>query len=772
MKQISEKDLIKKLILSNKINETIERLRSLFSRYLIVKDKNDESKNIVDKFYDELFMLSNRLSGIIELRNLGITDDETSDNEKKNLQNPLLNILENLPNDFYSFLYEEEHEKNIWEKAKNSDGLNDYNAYLKKYPKGKFVNEAQYFKQKLEILKKIETKNIELIRYEEIIISEQKEKKIWEETVRKNTIASYQIYLDMYASDGKFLSEAKIGKQKLEALEFKKQNEIELAELEKRIQNEQAENQAWKIANHKDKVSSYEEYLNKYPSGNFSEKAIRLIKKIKEKKDFIRKKETLRKDDEQKELASWNLANSKDTFVSYDIYLKKYPNGKYSKQASVYKKRILILQKRSKAEEELSILNEIIEKDEKEKLMWEDAKKTSSINLFREYVSSYPDGRFITRAKKMLLDLEVKKRKREEEELIRSLELKAEQENRKEEEIYISDNKEETEKKKLTPLSNFNFDEKNKKVEEKDIVKESEELDNYIKEIEKKNKENEKKSLHTEKNIPKLEEKIKISEEENLENENIKYEKKLEEVAKEAEKKARLRYEVQKKKDKKVSRNTKILFWAITVMITVWFVTNYLLDFIDKRGKMEHEKEIAMEEEQEKIINKRHKDSIENVLAMQREKGIYNKKSKEQARQDSINNLKEQEKANEETKRIKQENMALLEDWNKLSDAWKNILSKAGKFGNKPSANDLRKLSKVKILDINGNKDIKNLNPIKIFPNLSKLKMENTEISDLNPLKNFGKLKELFCSNSKVSKDEVRSFRKANPKCFVVFVQK
>ncbi len=770
MKPISEKDLIKKLILSNKINETIESLRSLFSRYLIVKDNNDESKKIVDKFYDELFMLSNRLSGIIELKNLGITDDETSANAKKNIQNPLLNILENLPKDFYSFLDREKQEKNIWEEAKNSDVLGDYNEYLKKYPRGKFVNEAQYFKQKLEILKKIKKKNIELSRYEEIILSEQKEKRIWEKTVKKNTILSYQTYLDSYSSDGKFLSEAKIGKQKLEALEFKKQNEIELAELEKRIQNEQAENQAWKIANHKDKVSSYEEYLNKYPSGNFAEKASRLIKKIEKKKDFIRKKEALRKEEEQKELASWNLANSKDTFLSYDIYLKKYPNGKYSKQAYVYKKRILILQKRSKAEEELSILNEIIEKDEKEKLMWEDAKKTSSINLFREYVSSYPDGRFITRAKKMLLDLEVKKRKREEEELIRSIELKAEQENRKEEEIYISEDEEKTEEKKLTPLSNFNFDEKDEKIEENDIAKEGEELDNYIREIEKKNKEDEKKSVQTEKNIIKPEEKI-ISEKESLENENIKYEKKLEEVAKEAEKKARLKYEVQKKKDKRVSRNTKVLFWAITVMIIAWFAANYLLDFIDKRGKLEHEKEVALEVQQEKIKSKRNKDSIENVLAMQREKGISKKESKEQARQDSIRNLQEQEKANEETKRIKQENMALLEDWNKFSDAWKSILSKAGKFGNKPSANDLRKLSKVKILNINGNKDIKNLDPINMFPNLSKLKMENTEISDLEPLKNLGKLKELFCSNSKVSKDVVRSFRKTNPKCFVVFVQ-
>jgi hypothetical protein len=94
------------------------------------------------------------------------------------------------------------------------------------------------------------------------------ETQVWVEVVDGNKIDDYQLYLDSYPQ-GKYAKQARDQKQKLEAY-TKAQVEAAIAQ-----ENEQA----WSLAQQGNNVSSYTQYLNKYPSGRYA--ALAKLKKNK-----------------------------------------------------------------------------------------------------------------------------------------------------------------------------------------------------------------------------------------------------------------------------------------------------------------------------------------------------------------------------------------------------------------------------------------------------------------------------------------------------------
>jgi formylglycine-generating enzyme required for sulfatase activity len=94
------------------------------------------------------------------------------------------------------------------------------------------------------------------------------ETQVWAEMVAGNKIEDYKFYLDNYPQ-GKYAKQATEQKQKLEAY-AKAKADAAIAQ-----ENEQA----WSIAQQTDSVTSYSQYLNKYPSGSYA--ALAKIKKNK-----------------------------------------------------------------------------------------------------------------------------------------------------------------------------------------------------------------------------------------------------------------------------------------------------------------------------------------------------------------------------------------------------------------------------------------------------------------------------------------------------------
>ena len=774
MKTISEKNKIQKLILSNQIKDAIESLSGILSRYMTING----NLSVVDKFYDELSLLSEKLGRILELKNLGITDEETTSIEIERLQKPLLSILEKLPDEFYIFMETERKEEYIWKEVKDINSVSAYNSYLKKYPKGRFVNEASYFKQKLEILKRIKFRDQELGQYEASILKEKEERDLWKNVKIENTIEAYDKYLNKYPK-GKFINDAKVSKHKLEVFAFRKEKELELEELERKMQNEKAEKQAWQIANNQNTISAYEIYLTQYPEAYYSEKSVNLINVLKEKERKKKKEAAERKIRLQEENDTWDLVSLEDSIIAYNSYMKKYPNGRYIKQAEVRKKRIEVLEQRRQAELELEKLNSIIKKEKDEKNLWEKAKRTYDLDLFREYINTYPEGRYITKARKLVIELELKKRKEEKE-----------REEQKEKEVFeiqsaptiIDDVKEKVEiqqenkTEELDDLQTYlaQLEQKKNEADKKAVIPNFEEPKKIIPEVPEIKKEVKEEIILS---PPVEEEKSKStfaidiekkSKTKTLEEEKAEYEQKLADLEQETEKRANLKIAAKKKKEKQKNRNTRFLLWATVVVVIAIVISSSIIEYFDEQDKIEADKNRKLDSIENIAIRKKRRDSLSQILATEREKGLAGQEEKSKAYQDSIAKIIAEEEARETQERIEQENAEFLVWWNELSDAWKSVLSKKAGVSGKMTMSGMRKIFNIKTLDINGNKDIANLEPLRKLSSLKKLKMQDTNITSLEPLSYLENLTELFCKGSQVTKEDVQQYRKAHSSCFVI----
>jgi len=155
----------------------------------------------------------------------------------------------------------------------------------------------------------------------------------------------------------------------------------------------------------------------------------------------------------------------------------------------------------------------------------------------------------------------------------------------------------------------------------------------------------------------------------------------------------------------------------------------------------------------------------------------------------------------------------LVNWWSALPVAWKAVLSVGYNINGSPTKEQLHKIVNKKNLLIANNKEIKNLDPVKMLfrletidisntsvndlsplagesnlrilningtlvselyslkelKNLREISFENTPISDLRPLINNNRLNQIYCDDSKVTTNQVLNFKSIYPDCLIVY---
>ena len=177
-------------------------------------------------------------------------------------------------------------------------------------------------------------------------IEEAKETISWIETKSKSTKQDYIQFVKKYPKSEKAI----IAKKEIEQIDYKNINtnnstsirrfitkypgSKNTAELKARLQNLEADSISDIKNNQKDydeyqlallnnTKQSYSDYLRKYPNGKYRKQAKEKLKAI----ENIEYSKTL-------ETNEWNRANRTATIASYNKYLQIYPNGKHAKEAT------------------------------------------------------------------------------------------------------------------------------------------------------------------------------------------------------------------------------------------------------------------------------------------------------------------------------------------------------------------------------------------------------------------------------------------------------
>ncbi len=96
------------------------------------------------------------------------------------------------------------------------------------------------------------------------------------------------------------------------------------------------------------------------------------------------------------------------------------------------------------------------------------------------------------------------------------------------------------------------------------------------------------------------------------------------------------------------------------------------------------------------------------------------------------------------------ESEELMKNWQELDQAWKDIIMKLADIGDNPTREELHQLIKATELDVSGNKEIKNLRPLRNLFNLKKLNISSTKATDFEYISNCPELEELNAANTEV----------------------
>ncbi len=377
----------------------------------------------------------------------------------KNISNmPISDVLRILTDHKHyvkSLQYMEE-DKRQWDNIRDKDTLLGYREYLESFHDGRYIHEAQ-----------------ERVKY----LSE--DENDWKAAQKENTIESYNIYVNKHQENGKFYAKAlnnialinennlweetKCFVENTESLEeqisfyesYLKNSKLKINENKAKeeiatLTSILEDNHLWETIKEHDNESSYEQYLQQFPTGRHIDQATRRLSEI--KADLAAWQLALDKDSEsgyQEYLHSfasgkyieeakqklkvlkddhkaWIKANSKNTIKAYKDYIKKFSNGQYVKQASKQLKEIendilaweVALKQndkngyeqylknypsglyKDKANEKLKFLRE-------DEHCWKDVLDENSIQAYERYIELFPNGIYIKKAKENLKDIQL-----------------------------------------------------------------------------------------------------------------------------------------------------------------------------------------------------------------------------------------------------------------------------------------------------------------------------------------------------------------------------
>ena len=129
--------------------------------------------------------------------------------------------------------------------------------------------------------------------------------------------------------------------------------------------------------------------------------------------------------------------------------------------------------------------------------------------------------------------------------------------------------------------------------------------------------------------------------------------------------------------------------------------------------------------------------------------------------------------------------------WKGLSEPWKVVFKNYIKLDTLPSLDQLARLVNETEIDISGNDEINNLEPLKVFYNLKTLKLKSCKVVSLEPIKDckhlqildisdnqikslqaikgIENIQRIYCENTALDSADINGFRNHRPSCVVVY---
>lgn len=246
-------------------------------------------------------------------------------------------------------------EKKFWSEVTARNTERAYDQYLARYPKGRYISEAQTAKQRI---KEKEEFNQTSARKNENVYRDFLEKypnsqfaseisrqlalletNVWNEASRGNSIEAIDLYLKRFPG-GRHTKEAETKKAQL------------------------FEYQAWEKARQADSHESYDQYLGLYPQGKYAADAKAAQQRLIEKREFDQ------------------AAAAQNSEEALQGFLKKYPTGTYASEA---RRKLTEIEKRE----------------------FDKAAVLNSEDALRDFLKRYPNGSFAREAKNRLTEIEV-----------------------------------------------------------------------------------------------------------------------------------------------------------------------------------------------------------------------------------------------------------------------------------------------------------------------------------------------------------------------------
>lgn len=223
-------------------------------------------------------------------------------------------------------------EKTFWSSIERSTDPADFEAYLRKYPKGSYralaENRLKQLKTSQAMAPAAAKPTPAPISPAAPVTAQDPETQFWNEVKASGAKEYFDAYLKQYPK-GKYVALAK----------------VELKKIDDRQQQEaqQAEQQAWERAKSSNTAAAYADYLSSYPKGNYAVLAQAAQQKVQRESAEQERQATEQLKREQADAALreeselWKRANAatdNKTVQGYlDRYLKQYPAGRYAAAA-------------------------------------------------------------------------------------------------------------------------------------------------------------------------------------------------------------------------------------------------------------------------------------------------------------------------------------------------------------------------------------------------------------------------------------------------------
>ncbi len=183
------------------------------------------------------------------------------------------------------------------------------------------------------------------------------------------------------------------------------EKEVELEEKAKIVKEEklkrQKEESRWKKTKEENSMISYQNYLKEFPQGKYETLALKAIHELKKVEEENQKRIT--------ENNFWKKTYLANTIASYRSYIDKTELGDHNKEAKLMLKQLeeaSELKGRKKDELKKHLTEQKIVANPKgenvEKKVWNEAQKQNSISGYQYYLKKYPNGKHHIDAKKQI----------------------------------------------------------------------------------------------------------------------------------------------------------------------------------------------------------------------------------------------------------------------------------------------------------------------------------------------------------------------------------